>query len=129
MMKAINMGDHIMNKTLCSAFGVSLIIVALAGNASADSLLTGSQIQQLLSGNTVTGTAGLNKQFLKTYHPDGTFKLEVDGQKWAGIWRVVGDKYCQSQDQQEQCYTVQKIGTSYQMLDEKGNNHTTFTFK
>lgn len=118
-----------MNKTPCFALGIILTVVGWAGNAMASNVLTGSQIQQLLSGNTVTGTAGLNKHFLKTYHPDGTFKLEVDGQKWAGIWRVVGDKYCQSQDQQEQCYTVQKIGTSYQMLDEKGNNHTTFTFK
>lgn len=118
-----------MHKNFLSVCGVALIGALGAANAVAGDTLTGSEIQQLLAGKTVAGRAGKTKQFIKIYGADGTYRLEVDGKKWEGGWRVTADKYCQTQSDKEQCYTVKPNHDSYQMLSESGEVHTTFTLK
>lgn len=122
-------GDLAMNRTFLSFCGITILSAVLAENALAGTSLNGNEIQKLLSGKTVSGTVGKAKQFIKTYDSDGTYSLVVNEEKWDGTWRVTGDKYCQTQFNKEQCYTVEKNNGTYRMLELSGTVHTTFSVK
>ena len=100
----------------------------LFGIGFAGEQLSGPDIQKLLAGKTVTGDAGDNILFTKTYNDDGTFYLEVDGNRKGGTWRVTDSEYCQTKKETETCFTIEKEGNNvFRMLFPDGTLHATFS--
>lgn len=111
---------------LCSST-LSLVFLSSLSAFAAPPTLSGAEAKKLLTGKTVLGTAGKDIKFTKTYKDDGTYELEVRGEKSTGKWWIADDQYCQTRGSDEECYTVVKKGPRYLMQGKDGQTHTSFS--
>ncbi|MFA5996432.1 MAG: hypothetical protein WC790_01780 [Candidatus Paceibacterota bacterium] len=112
--------------TLCYA-ALSFALVATPP-AWAGSKMDGKAVKKLISGKTVTGVAGKDIKFRKTYKTDGTYTLLREGTPpLEGKWWITGDEYCQTRGKYTECYTVTKEGGRFTMTDRTKKLRTKFT--
>ncbi|KAB0678532.1 hypothetical protein [Aureimonas leprariae] len=78
----------------CSIVAVPLLLAASATMAEDYRSLTGAEISQMISGNTVQGTMAAAGPYREFYLPNGTLR----GSNYDGRWNVKGDTLCFSYD-------------------------------
>lgn len=77
------------------------VFVLVGANAVlANDFATGAQIQEMLSGNTLQGSA-LKKPYAEYYDPDGTIR----GKGYSGTWKVEGNTGCMDYGSGYSCWT------------------------
>jgi hypothetical protein len=87
---------------------------ALAGAAAADKL-SGTQIKETVSGNTVEGTMEGTGDYAEFYQKDGTIKAQA----YSGIWTIEGDDMCfQYGSDPKMCWEVARDGDTLQWIKD-----------
>ena len=79
---------------LCSSIVFCLAIQVAPALAQEDRLLSGPEVAQMISGNTVEGTMAAGGPYREFYLPDGTIR----GSNYDGRWSVVDDTLCFTYD-------------------------------
>lgn len=106
-----------MNKTSCMA-----VLLTLSATALADTPLTGEQIKQLLSGNTVDVHSNVTGSDFKMYlAADGSIAARAEnGNTWGGGWRITdsGEQCTRFEGKSESCGQFVDSGDgSYKRMD------------
>ena len=97
---------------------VPMLMVAWNAAAQEYRVLSGAEIGQMISGNTVQGTMAAGGPYREFYLPDGTLR----GSNYDGRWSLVGDTLCFSYDPktEAQCWGA-KISQSGEISWMKDN--------
>ncbi len=90
---------------------LAALVVVLFGIGSAvaggHAMLTGDQIQQQISGNTVQGSMADGSRYTEFYATDGTIR----GNGYTGNWRVQANQMCfKYGDDPEYCLSIELVG-------------------
>ena len=72
----------------------SLLVSAIPAKAQEERALSGAEVAQIISGNTVQGNMAAGGPYREFYLPDGTLR----GSNYDGRWSVVGDTLCFTYD-------------------------------
>jgi hypothetical protein len=118
---------------LCVIVGPT-IWLELAGNPELDDLpgearmLTGSELADLYSGNTVEGRYyedGAWQLFTESYEPTGELAGaggppdDPTRHSWRGEWKVEGDEICFNYDAEFSCGAVYRLGEDYVAVNHR----------
>jgi hypothetical protein len=77
-------------KIAMSVMALTFAATLAAGGACADEMLSGEQIRETLSGNTVSGSMTEFGPYTEYYAPDGTVKSHSQ----SGTWKIEDDSVC-----------------------------------
>lgn len=91
--------------------------------------LSGSEVSSLLTGRTINLSNPRGRSYTNSFGRDG--RIMIGGAKGTqyGNWKVVGDRYCLTldEDQREQCMDIYSVGDgTYQMVNADGTLRNTF---
>lgn len=91
--------------------------------------LSGEEVSALLKGRTIGLINARGRSYTNSFEQDGTIRISGSKGSQYGRWRVDGDRYCLTldEDPREQCMDIYRIdGTSYQMVNADGSLRNTF---
>jgi hypothetical protein len=85
--------------------------------------LTGPEIAQVISGNSLNGVTNKNESWSEYYQENGTIRGTMSGSNYEGAWRVEGDKLCfdYRDDSYDGCDSVAVQGNKMYFLGEDGS--------
>ncbi len=91
-----------------------VVFVPFAG-ANAGEMLSGSEIEEVVSGNTVSGSMMDGTAYTEFYADDGTIK----GDGYTGEWSIDGDAMCFSYDGESvDCWNVSGSGDAINWVQD-----------
>jgi len=83
--------------------------------AHAEDMLTGDQIRELVSGNTIAGAMLESGAYAEFYQEDGTIR----GDGYTGMWSIDGDTMCfQYGEDPASCWNVSQDGETIQWVQD-----------
>src|SRR5215471_12123739 len=101
----------------CLAIVVAGVAWASPAGAEQGQPLSGAEIATAIAGNTVQGA-----KFVEYYDPDGSVRGREGDDKYAGSWRVDGDRLCVTFPEHDftSClWMAQQQGNDYIFMDGK----------
>lgn len=100
-------------RRFCLALAVAFCLPYAA--AQADDMLSGSEIEEVVSGNTVAGAMLESGEYAEFYDADGTIR----GDGYTGEWMIDGDTMCFSYDgETSDCWNVTFDGETIQWVQD-----------
>ena len=98
----------------------------LSSGVFADSNLSGSEIKAEIEGKAFPGVSSNQRYFTKTFNSDGTYKIEFEsGSVREGTWEVKEGKYCQSFNDDEECFVLMLKDDKIMVFQRDGSLHST----
>mgnify|MGYP001289230445 CR=1 FL=1 len=91
--------------------------------------LNGGEISSLLTGKSISLSNPRGRSYTNTFGRDGRILISGGKGNLYGNWKVVGDRYCLTldEDPREQCMDIYKVADgSYQMVNADGSLRNTF---
>ena len=116
---------------IAATFVLLASMVPVAAKAPAPAKLTSDEFKAtFVTGKPFASSSNSGKKFLLTLNADGTALIVPSGKKQgnSGTWSYSDKGYCSKWGTGvEHCYSVEKAGTKYAVLDKGGQTVATWT--